>query len=189
MFRRILARVVSAVVVALVIAGVPASGFGAGRAAGECADVRPGVAPIVDRVGLVGVPKGYCYGPADKDHEGWHDYCSYSSDTWKKAGSVVSFKGPCALHDMCLEYGWGSNRASCDSMLRVYLERNCVQSVRDGKTPAFLRSLATHLCKGRAEIMYAGIRIYTWAAEPSYKRGPWLFVLRASGGSVSLRLW
>ena len=68
----------------------------------------------------VSVPSNYVYNP-DGPNKTLHDYCSYSPDSWGKA----NFRGPCARHDMCIQYHQRANRAACDSALFSDLRTNC----------------------------------------------------------------
>lgn len=69
--------------------------------------------------GYVSVPSNYVYNPNASDKT-VHDYCSYSPDSWGKA----NFRGPCARHDMCIEFKQKA-RSACDSDLFANLRANC----------------------------------------------------------------
>jgi hypothetical protein len=175
MWRRASVRVLGTVLLALVMVGVPVAAFGvathaSGAATLTCVDKRPGPAPIIDHVGKVDVPRAYCYDAKDKDHPGWHDYCSSSADSWSASGITVSFKGSCALHDMCLEYGWAVKRSSCDTIFSVYMHRNCAQSVAQSKVSGLLKGWVTNMCNGKAERMYVGVSLWTLKGA-GYKHG------------------
>ncbi|WGL51871.1 DNRLRE domain-containing protein [Nocardioides sp. BP30] len=75
--------------------------------------------PIVDYSGFVDVPSAYCYDGGASGST--HDYCTMYPDGY----GDVSFKGPCAYHDMCLGYGWGNARSDCDGIFGWELKRNC----------------------------------------------------------------
>ena len=187
-----------ALVLAMVMVVLPASAWGAPPAHGaagaraKCVDKRPGPSPILDPGGTVEVPVAYCYDPKDKDHKGWHDYCSDSGDTWSKGPAVVSFKGPCAYHDMCLEYGWGLRRSSCDSVFSAYMKRNCERTIRHSKVEDLFEGWFIHLCRGKAERMYAGVASYSgFGALTSllfggsvYTRRKWGCFIQVSVGQV-----
>jgi RHS repeat-associated protein len=107
-------------------------------------------APIVDRKGFVNVPSEYCY---DGGPSTLHDYCTKSPD---KFGDV-SFKGPCAYHDMCLQYGWGDARSDCDHILRWELARNC--NYYYDRHSGGVRNRVT--CRATADHYYAVVRVKT----------------------------
>ncbi|GAB7003651.1 hypothetical protein JCM18899A_11220 [Nocardioides sp. AN3] len=72
----------------------------------------------------VSVPSNYHYNPRDAQ-KSLHDYCTASPDAY----FGVSFKGPCARHDMCIAHNEGravrTFRGTCDSALRKDLRSNC----------------------------------------------------------------
>ena len=70
------------------------------------------------------IPKSYKYHPHRGPHVGWHDYCTKSPDRLPVKGRKADFRGPCARHDMCIEYKQHS-RKTCDSYLLTNLRSEC----------------------------------------------------------------
>jgi len=97
----------------------------------------------------------YFYDPRGKDpkrdpwRKAWHDYCTKSPDT--HAGA--SFKGPCARHDLCIEFKLGERRSHCDSWFQRDLKINCAHRF-DG----FLDKPDRWLCRQVASRYYGVVK-------------------------------
>lgn len=55
-----------------------------------------------------------------------HDYCTKSFDTW--SGGGVTWRGPCARHDMCLQgykYNSVNSPSACHSDLKYDMKKQC----------------------------------------------------------------
>lgn len=130
-------------------------------AAGTC---QAGVVDvIIDTHGFVGVPKAYCYDPHRKSGKTLHDYCSsWAPDAGFFGGKTVSFKGPCAYHDMCIDFGWGKNRGDCDHVLKWEMLRNCNYVLK-----GFLQWPARRVCSAAANTYYAAVTVGTWKGKYS----------------------
>lgn len=111
----------------------------------------------------------YYYDPYGKHQyrspwpHGWHDYCTKSSDAPLINSFQVSFKGPCARHDLCIEFKLGPQRSSCDGWLKRDIKSNCYYYFHD-------RSFATERgqCYHKANTYYAAVKSWTAA-----KGGGW----------------
>ncbi len=72
----------------------------------------------------VKVPRNYNYHPKRGPDQHLHDYCTKSPDTW----NIVTWRGPCALHDMCYQYakyhGYYS-KGDCDGGLKYNMKKQC----------------------------------------------------------------
>lgn len=78
--------------------------------------------------------------------KGWHDYCTKSADTY----SGASFKGPCARHDLCIEFKEAPDRTYCDVKLKADMRTNCYYKFPQKYLAAAPRSI----CYGLASIYY-----------------------------------
>lgn len=84
--------------------------------------------PKTTKNGKVVRQKYYYYDPKGKHpkrlpwKKTWHDYCSSNSpDSYGSA----SFKGPCARHDLCIEFKQAPDRSYCDDFLKKNMRTNC----------------------------------------------------------------
>jgi hypothetical protein len=84
----------------------------------------------------------------------WHDYCTKSPDTYGPA----SFRGPCARHDLCIEFKLGLDRDYCDHWLKDNMRVNCRNAF--GKY-----NPDRYGCYNRASI-------YFWVVNHSTKKQP-----------------
>ncbi|MGI8459426.1 MAG: hypothetical protein ACR2LI_15130 [Propionibacteriaceae bacterium] len=71
------------------------------------------------------VPKNYVYNPKAKHQRTLHDYCTKSPDEFPAPGTNANFRGPCARHDMCIQYRQATKRSVCDSRLLANLKSEC----------------------------------------------------------------
>lgn len=118
--------------------------------------------------GFVSIPFQYCYNP-NGPNPTVHDYCSFSKDNYFS----VSFKGPCAYHDMCLEFRWGYHRSDCDHMLQGYLHRNC--------NAVYAHNWLDRLgCNRVAGAYYYVVALKTQISN--YSHGPWSCLIVYGGG-------
>lgn len=132
----------------------------------------------IKRPSFVSVPGSYRYCPSSCSPKTLHDYCSYSPDsaTFSYPGSspggtirkTVSFRGPCARHDMAIDsirkqsISLSSKRAkrrSSDSTFKSHIRQNCGYYM--------YRSVDTNgrvSCYSRAATYYAAVssRTKTW---------------------------
>lgn len=74
----------------------------------------------------VKVPRNYHYHPKTGPDKALHDYCTKSPDTFNN----VTWRGPCAIHDMCyhtLKYNpdASNGRAACDGDLKYNMKKQC----------------------------------------------------------------
>lgn len=74
--------------------------------------------------GHVTIPSNYYYNPHTKSHPTLHDYCTKSPDSFPAPGKNADFRGPCARHDMCIQYRQKA-RSSCDADLLNNMYREC----------------------------------------------------------------
>lgn len=112
------------------------------------------------------MPKHYVYDTKAK-HKGWHDYCTKSPDTWKRA----TFRGPCAQHDLCIQYKEAPDRHTCDNELRWAIKSQCYHTYYDasdryytgylGTTGEYVRYDNYALCNGRADLYWSWVYSYT----------------------------
>jgi hypothetical protein len=70
------------------------------------------------------IPKNYQYHPHRGPNIVWHDYCTKSPDEFPTFGKNANFRGPCARHDMCLQYRQ-HKEATCDGILLTNLKSEC----------------------------------------------------------------
>jgi hypothetical protein len=76
------------------------------------------------RSAYVSVPSNYVYNTHLNPVE-LHDYCTHSPDEFPNpVGSNASFHGPCARHDMCLQYHQASLQ-TCNNRLWSDMVTNC----------------------------------------------------------------
>jgi hypothetical protein len=75
-----------------------------------------------DKTGRPVKPKFYYYAPS---RGGLHDYCTSSNDTPRIYSKSVDFRGPCARHDLCLEFKQAPKRSYCDTGFKSWMRTNC----------------------------------------------------------------
>lgn len=73
----------------------------------------------------VTVPSGYVYKPNATYQRSLHDYCTSSPDSFPTWGKNANFRGPCARHDMCIQYRQAAHRSTCDARLLANLRSEC----------------------------------------------------------------
>lgn len=102
-------------------------------------------------------PKYYHYDADGNDPvyqpwpKAWHDYCTKSPDNYGGA----SFKGPCARHDLCIEYKQATDRKFCDSHLQWSLKINC--KYRYHQNTKYDKDMLSR-CKKRADTYYSYVK-------------------------------
>lgn len=102
----------------------------------------------------VPVPAAYVYRPSTGVHGGdktRHDYCTKSPDSWGQA----NFRGPCARHDMCLDFNWAGD-STCHSWLRNDLIRQC-----DAAYDRWYEVTEKLKCRGVAVVYWAAVKLHT----------------------------
>ncbi len=72
----------------------------------------------------VTIPSNYSYHPHRGPDIALHDYCTASPDKFYTFGADADFRGPCARHDMCIQY-YQKRRSSCDSDLLARMKAEC----------------------------------------------------------------
>ncbi len=70
------------------------------------------------------IPANYVYNPNAKRARSLHDYCTKSPDAYRPVGKDADFRGPCARHDMCIQYRQ-VKRSTCDSRLLADMKSEC----------------------------------------------------------------
>ncbi len=70
------------------------------------------------------IPKNYKYHPHSGTNRTLHDYCTKSPDAYRPLGRDADFRGPCARHDMCIQYKQ-HKRSTCDAYLLANLKSEC----------------------------------------------------------------
>lgn len=89
------------------------------------------VAAASSSSGYVKVPKKswkqkhYYFRRGRNTNPGWHDYCTNSRDTGTFNSTVVSYRGPCARHDLCIQWKQAPHRDYCDNWLKLNMRANC----------------------------------------------------------------
>lgn len=74
--------------------------------------------------GHVTIPSNYRYAPNTTYQRTLHDYCTKSPDSFSGPGKNADFRGPCARHDMCIQYKQ-KKRSSCDADLLKNMKSEC----------------------------------------------------------------
>lgn len=146
-------RVAAALVLMLgmLLGTMPAASAYYSPSNGVCSDARTGKAYRFDSTGYVQIPSDYCFGTNSRQVT-LHDWCTKSPDAYAYYG--VSFKGPCAYHDMCIQYRW-KDRSTCDNQLGYYLKRNCDHEY--GQYDA-----RRYSCRDTAAKYWAVVKVNTW---------------------------
>lgn len=101
----------------------------------------------------VHIPSNYVYRPSNPPHgdKSLHDYCTSSPDQYLWA----DFRGACARHDMCFDFGWQS-RQGCNNTFRSNLRAECLATY-----PSWWQSPARSDCYGVADIYWAAVTAKT----------------------------
>lgn len=120
------------------------------------------------------LPKYYFFAPtmANPPRTPWprgqHDYCSgwkkwfgtpdsfTSSLDYGSAATKVSFKGPCARHDLCIDFKQALDRSFCDTQFRTDLRQNCRYYLRNYTGGDYKRR--TNYCYDRAQFYYNRVK-------------------------------
>ena len=71
----------------------------------------------------------------------------------------VSFRGPCARHDLCIQYKQAPSRWYCDDKLKADTRQNCRYYIRADLYPA--RKEALQACYSRAGLYHYWVRFST----------------------------
>ena len=87
------------------------------------------------------IPKTYQYHPHSGD-KALHDYCTASPDKYYTIGKDADFRGPCARHDMCIQYHQ-HKRSTCDSYLLANMKSECRYTYKHSYDPRHGGCLAT----------------------------------------------
>jgi hypothetical protein len=130
--------------------------------------------------------KYYYYDPDGKNprrspwKKSWHDYCSSSPDTagyFQRGGDKVyrmtsTGRGPCARHDLCIEYKQAPSRPYCDKKLKADMRQNCRYALGKVSFPSYIEERIKASCYGRASLYYAGVKYGTKRAGGWGHSGP-----------------
>ena len=140
-------------------------------------------------------PKYYVYDPDNKNgrnqaRKGWHDYCTglkfkYRPDIgapdsakfqypsgnprYPNYTSSVSFRGPCARHDLCIQYKQAPTRYYCDDELKTHIRMNCRYYIRADLYPSRKKGLEASYA--RAGFYHYWVRYSTGGNTDSGKWG------------------
>jgi hypothetical protein len=101
----------------------------------------------------ISIPSNYVYNPNTKHQRTLHDYCTKSPDSFPTPGKNADFRGPCARHDMCIQYKQ-KKRSSCDSDLLRNMSSECRYTYKwyDPRRGA---------CLDTAKVYWAVVRVKT----------------------------
>ncbi len=82
----------------------------------------------------------------------WHDYCTKSPNGYGQA----SFRGPCARHDLCIEFKQATHRNYCDSHLKATMRVNCRYAY-----DRWYEKASKFVCYRHATVFYAAVHRQT----------------------------
>jgi hypothetical protein len=88
------------------------------------------------------IPKTYQYHPHRGPDIALHDYCTASPDEFPTVGKNANFRGPCARHDMCIQY-YQHKRSTCDSNLLGNMQSECRYTYKHWYDPRKSACLST----------------------------------------------
>lgn len=131
------------------------------------------LAAAIGRPSFVSVPSNYIYNPRATVDRTLHDYYSYSKDDFSYSVQVqghtnqsikADFRGPCAIHDMCIENARrvGSladkraQRAHCDSVFKSNMTQNCNYAFYENRSTS-----ARGACYGQVSTYYSVVSAAT----------------------------
>lgn len=101
--------------------------------------------------------KYYIFKPKGPN-KGWHDYCTGPAvDAYYPGG--VSFKGPCARHDLCIEFKQAPHRSYCDTHFKRTLRVNCKNVM--GKPSNLVQRTHLRGCLSTASVYYKAVARHT----------------------------
>jgi predicted ribosomally synthesized peptide with SipW-like signal peptide len=159
MRRRIcIGAVLATMVVGALIGGGTTAAFSAELTATRAAAEQPAAVPTVVAVEIaacchITIPSNYVYNPNTTYQRSLHDYCTSSPDEFPAPGDNANFRGSCARHDMCYQYGQQS-RSGCDNSLYNNLRNEC--SYEYGSLDP-----RRGACRSTAAVYYAAVIINT----------------------------
>jgi len=106
--------------------------------------------------GHITVPSNYVYNPKAKKQKTLHDYCTKSPDSFSAPGKNANFRGPCARHDMCIQYKQ-KKRSSCDSALLSNMKSECkyTYGTFDARRYPCLSTAATYWAVVRVKTVFS----------------------------------
>jgi hypothetical protein len=121
--------------------------------AGASTAPAPVVTVAAKASGHVTIPSNYVYNPNATKQKTLHDYCTKSPDSFPAPGKNADFRGPCARHDMCIQYKQ-KKRSSCDSDLlnNMYSECKYTYGTFDPRR---------YPCLDTAKVYWAVVRVKT----------------------------
>lgn len=88
------------------------------------------------------IPKTYKYHPHKGPDIALHDYCTASPDEFPTVGKNANFRGPCARHDMCIQY-YQHKRSTCDGNLLANMKSECNYTYKHWYDPRKSACLST----------------------------------------------
>lgn len=100
------------------------------------------------------IPKTYKYHPHKGPDIALHDYCTASPDEFPTIGKNADFRGPCARHDMCIQYHQ-QKRSTCDNNLLNNMKSECRYTYKHSYDPR--RSA----CEFTARVYWTVVRVKT----------------------------
>ena len=155
MRRRIcIGAVLATMVVGALIGGGTTAALSAELTAGPTAVEQPTVVAVeIAACCHITIPGNYVYNPNTNYQRSLHDYCTSSPDEFPAPGDNANFRGSCARHDMCYQYGQQS-RSGCDNSLYTHLRNEC--SYEYGSLDP-----RRGACRSTAAVYYAAVIINT----------------------------
>jgi hypothetical protein len=100
------------------------------------------------------IPKNYKYHPHKGPDIALHDYCTASPDEFPTIGKNANFRGPCARHDMCIQYHQ-HKRSTCDNNLLANMKSECRYTYKHSYDPRH------GACLGTAYLYWTVVRVKT----------------------------
>lgn len=121
------------------------------------ADAAPAVAASVSSSAHhITIPSNYVYAPHTRNSPRLHDYCSDSPDWFPAPGRNADFRGPCARHDMCIEFHQ-KQRSTCDGDLKTRMHDEC-----NWTYSGFFDFARRKSCNATADVYWAVVRTKTF---------------------------
>lgn len=134
--------------------------------------------------------KYYFYDPKAKSprrspwKRSWHDYCSsgsadtatisyYNYKTFVGGRIKATWRGPCARHDLCIEFKQAPYRSTCDKQMRRDMKQNCRYALSKVSYSAYVEKALKARCYDRVAVYYRGIQLGTYMAGQQSTGGGW----------------
>jgi hypothetical protein len=118
----------------------------------------PAVATVAAKASAkhITIPGNYVYNPNAKKQRTLHDYCTKSPDSFPNpVGKNADFRGPCARHDMCIQYKQ-HKRSTCDANLLANMRSEC-----NWTYSGILKTPIRSACNRTAAVYWAVVRVKT----------------------------